>query len=240
MEHFDKVADKWNNKVWAKDEAFANDIVEFCRLKGDELTLYVGVGTGDMAKHFRVKDIIGLDTSKNMLSENKLLPRHRLVVGDANNIPYLDDTFDFVFARNLLKHVISPINVIREMKRVLKPDGKLITIESCVLSLRDKEYPNFCVRTIEPNHHSFMIIEEITSLFIKAGFNVVTNNAYTYRSKWLKKWIESSKASKEIQKKILQKYKEANDGFKRRQKVVFTKDDDIESNIYWSFCKGIK
>jgi ubiquinone/menaquinone biosynthesis C-methylase UbiE len=238
--HFDVVADTWNNKVWAKDKKFAKDIVDFCGLKDNEAMLYVGIGTGDMAQHFKTCDVVGIDISKNMLSENKQIAKNKLIIGDANNIPFLDDTFDVVFSRNLIKHVDDPTAVLKEMRRVVKKGGQVITIESCVLEEDDKEYPNYCVRTTEPNHNSFMTIKEITDIYLSAKLKNISNQFYVYRSKWLKKWIESSKASVDIQNKILKKYQSASPEFFLRQKLVFTNDNDIESDIIWSFAKGRK
>jgi len=44
-------------------------------------------------------------------------------VGDAHNIPFMDDTFDAVFANAVLEHVDDPRKVVDEMRRVLKPGG---------------------------------------------------------------------------------------------------------------------
>lgn len=44
-------------------------------------------------------------------------------VGDAHNIPFMDDTFDSVFANAVLEHVYDPRKVADEMRRVLKPGG---------------------------------------------------------------------------------------------------------------------
>jgi len=239
-EHFEKVADEWNNKVWAKDKDFASAIVDYADLRGDEIALYVGVGTGEIATRFNVEVMTGIDVSKNMLSQNKVLKKYRLVVGDVNDIPYLNDTFDFVFARNLLKHIPSPTKAINEMKRVTKKGGKIMTAESCVVYKCDKEYPNFCVRTVEPNHFSFQTHDEIIDFYKNNQFSKINSMTFIYRSKWLKKWIKSSKASKSVHYAILDKYKSANPDFLNRQNVYFTDDSDIESDIYWSFVKAIK
>ena len=239
-EHFDEVADDWNNKVWAKDKDFASAIVDFAGLRGDEIALYVGVGTGEIATRFNVEVMNGLDVSKNMLSQNKVLKKHRLIVGSVNDIPYLDNTFDFVFARNLLKHVQNPTKAIGEMKRVLKPGGTAMTAESCVLFDIDKVLPNFCVRTVEPDHNSFQTHDEIIGFYKDNNFESIVHTLYNYKSKWLKKWVKSSKADDYIKEMILNKYKLGNQDFLDRHKVKFTDDGDIESIIFWSFVKAVK
>jgi len=238
--HFSEVADKWNNKVWAQDKDFALDIVKFADLRGDEIALYVGVGTGEIATKFNVAEMTGLDICKEMMEENKVLKRHKLIVSDAHNLPFLDNSFDFVFARNLLKHVDKPRKVINEMKRVVKEGGIVFTAESCVLKKWDKPVPNYCVRTVEPNHFSFQTHEEIIGFYKVNQFTSIEDTIYKYRSKWLKKWVQSSKSSDVVRKKILRKYQHASSSFINRHKVVFTEDDDIISTIFWSFVKGTK
>jgi len=239
-EHFDKVADQWNNKVWAKDKQFASDIVQFADLMGYESSLYVGIGTGEIAKRFNCGSMIGIDISRKMLEQNKVMSKDRLIIGSALEIPFLDNTFDFVFARNLLKHVEDPNVVLGEMKRVTNSGGYVMTVESCVSKISDKKYPNFCVRTMEPDHNSFKTHSEIINMYVNNNFFAIDDLLYTQNAKWLKKWIESSKATKSVSDDILNVYRNASKSFLKRQNVVFTDDDDIKSDILWSFIRAKK
>ena len=55
-----------------------------------------------------------------------LRPFHNVdVVGDAHNLPFLDDTFDSVICNAVLEHVGAPDTVVAEMLRVLRPGGHL-------------------------------------------------------------------------------------------------------------------
>lgn len=49
-----------------------------------------------------------------------------IVKASAENLPFLDDTFDVVYSSHVLEHVISESKALEEMKRVLKPNGVLI------------------------------------------------------------------------------------------------------------------
>lgn len=68
-------------------------------------------------------------------SENK--------VGTILNIPYLDNSFDCVFACEALEHCIDLDNAIKEMTRILKPNGKLIIIDKNIKSLGQLELADF-------------------------------------------------------------------------------------------------
>lgn len=47
------------------------------------------------------------------------------VVGDAHHLPFPDNSFDAAICESLLEHVTEPERVISEMRRVLKPGGKI-------------------------------------------------------------------------------------------------------------------
>jgi len=50
------------------------------------------------------------------------------VVGKAEQLPYQDHSVDYIAAKHLFEHVVDPVSVLDEWKRVLKPDGRLYMI----------------------------------------------------------------------------------------------------------------
>ena len=40
-------------------------------------------------------------------------------------LPYRKDTFDEVYSKNLFEHIPTPLNILKETKRVLKKGGKI-------------------------------------------------------------------------------------------------------------------
>jgi ubiquinone/menaquinone biosynthesis C-methylase UbiE len=49
--------------------------------------------------------------------------------GDARKLPYLDHTFDGGYLISVLGEIPDPVAVLRELRRVLKPDGRLVVGE---------------------------------------------------------------------------------------------------------------
>ena len=104
---------------------------------GDKV-LDVATGTGDVAFAIRRKyntDIIGLDLSVNMLEiAKKKLKKFKIddidfIEGDAENLPFNDNTFDKIVISYGLRNLGDCQKGIEEFHRVLKPGGKLGILE---------------------------------------------------------------------------------------------------------------
>jgi SAM-dependent methyltransferase len=62
-------------------------------------------------------------------------PNVELSVGDVQDLQFADESFDFVMANFMLYHVPDINQALRELKRVLKPGGKLMTATNSQLSM---------------------------------------------------------------------------------------------------------
>src|SRR5690606_5735526 len=80
--------------------------------------------------------VIGLDFSKNMLKigqekvDNLKLKQVELVHGNAMELPFEDNTFDYVTIGFGLRNVTDYMTVLKEMHRVVKPGGKVVCLET--------------------------------------------------------------------------------------------------------------
>lgn len=71
----------------------------------------------------------GLDPSEKCIADLKLKDtRNNFVVGCAEEIPFPDNSFDFVFSGNAFEHFYDPKKCILEMVRVINPGGYVILV----------------------------------------------------------------------------------------------------------------
>ncbi|MGZ9586905.1 demethylmenaquinone methyltransferase [Paenibacillus marinisediminis] len=130
-----------------------NDILSFRRHKAwraftmrkmnvrpGETALDLCCGTCDwtiqLAKASGNGRIVGLDFSPNMLAHGQqkvdkegLSSQIQLVQGNAMELPFEDHSFDYVTIGFGLRNVPDYMQVIREMRRVVKPGGKVVCLE---------------------------------------------------------------------------------------------------------------
>ncbi len=89
----------------------------------EAVILDLGAGAGIVeAMNFRGRatKVCGIDLDPRVTA-NPFLDEGR--VSDGGGIPYPDAAFDLVFSDNVLEHLDRPLDVFREVARVLKPGG---------------------------------------------------------------------------------------------------------------------
>ena len=95
--------------------------------------LDVATGTGDLAAELARQgaDVVAADFAGNMLrsARRKLPPALPLVQGDAQCLPFRDGAFDRVTNAFLLRNLSDLDQGLREMRRVLRPGGRLVCLE---------------------------------------------------------------------------------------------------------------
>lgn len=92
--------------------------------------------TIQMAEESKTGQLTGLDFSPHMLQYGQrkidklgLAKQIRLIEGNAMDLPFEDNTFDYVTIGFGLRNVPDYMQVLREMRRVVKPGGKVVCLE---------------------------------------------------------------------------------------------------------------
>jgi len=126
----------WNeHKINRVMRLFINFVKDSSNLRVLELGCGTGTFTLPLAKeHF---SITGIDLVKELLKmarkffleEKFSIP---LIACDAENLPFKESSFDIVFCSYFLHHFPSIEEVLKEINRVLKPDGRFFVLEANV------------------------------------------------------------------------------------------------------------
>ncbi len=107
----------------SKTEKIVEIIRRFYPSKIENL-LVIGCGSGTeaaiLAQKLGVK-VIGIDIEDNFDSEARKFAV--LEIGDAENLVFKENTFDFVFSYHALEHIPNPKQALIEIHRVLKTGG---------------------------------------------------------------------------------------------------------------------
>lgn len=97
--------------------------------------LEVGVGTGMNLEHYPPGvHVTGIDISPRMLARARRRAASagtdvRLEVADVEELPYDDDRFDTVTGTCVFCSVADPVQGLREVARVTRPDGRVLLLE---------------------------------------------------------------------------------------------------------------
>lgn len=144
--------------------------------------LDLGCGSGRIAKKIKEKGytVVGLDFSSEAIKKAKELGIDAKQCNLDEGIPENNDSFDVVWAGDIVEHVFDPIGLLKEASRVLKNNGIiLITIPSDV-GLLSRIKMLFGISHQEQmymssgfyKHHTFFTPRLIRFMLNKAGFNV--------------------------------------------------------------------
>ena len=163
-ESYDKMSGFYDYLTWAFERKYRNMALESLNIKRGETVLEIGFGTGHSLK--RIAESVGedgkvygidissgmLEVSKQRLEEAGLLDRVKLQCEDVLKKPYKDNKFDAVFMSFVLELFDTPEipKVLAEIKRVLKPNGRL-----GVVSMSKEDEDSILLRLYEWTHKIF-------------------------------------------------------------------------------------
>ena len=210
---------KMFNKIALKYDLF-NDIITFgmhrkwkrfvasqTELHDEQRCLDLCCGTGDIAREvlrqYPSSKITGIDFSIEMLkiaeSKNNSEITVEYISGDAMKIPFLDSEFNAVTIGYGMRNVQDISQFLREILRVLKPEGVLVSLDVGKVSLPIlKELNNlyffhivpFIGKLLMPREEIFQYLpesslkyptqESLKNLMIKTGFEKVEFHNFVF------------------------------------------------------------
>jgi SAM-dependent methyltransferase len=122
--------------------------IRFLDVPAGARVLEVGSGLGILAEAVAAAadgvQVDGVELSPEQIAAAARAPRVTYRQGDAHALDFPDGSFDLVYARYLLEHVSNPEQVVGEMRRVVRPGGRVAVCENDISLLRfDPPCPAF-------------------------------------------------------------------------------------------------
>ncbi|MFL6278218.1 MAG: ubiquinone/menaquinone biosynthesis methyltransferase [Blastocatellia bacterium] len=124
---------------YGMDRGWKREMIRMLKLEGSEATLDIACGTGDItfmtAAQLTTGRAVGLDITQAMLRIAERKRRERDIAnlcfhrGDIMHLPFADQTFDCVTGGYALRNVPDVAGALLEIKRVLKPGGRLLSLD---------------------------------------------------------------------------------------------------------------
>ena len=143
---FDTISKEYDglNRVisFGIDIKWRKKVVELVAKQNPKTILDIATGTGDLAINLaetNAQEIIGLDISEGMLEVGKkkikkkqLSNKIKMVVGDSEQLPFDDNTFDAITVAFGIRNFENLDKGLSEILRVLKRNGIFVILETSV------------------------------------------------------------------------------------------------------------
>ncbi len=163
---------------------------------------YLDIGCFDGMKTVAIGKILGLNNNNiygidvDNYAGNKINPINGFIFNrykQNNLLPYESERFDFITILQVLHHVKKPVKMLKEIKRVLKPNGllfirehdktdknidKLIRLEHLLYSQLVDKIPYDVY--VQNNYEKYFSRIKLEKKLIELGFIILTTNTQTY------------------------------------------------------------
>jgi ubiquinone/menaquinone biosynthesis C-methylase UbiE len=234
--------------------------IRFLELDENASVLEVGSGLGILAREVkgRVRGgaVCGVEYSADQLAlcRGAAVEGLHYIQGDAHALPFPDEHFDTVYCRYLLEHVADTVQVLSEMRRVLRPGGRAFAQENNILILAfypecplfDSVWRRFALLQAELGGDA-TVGKKLFALFKQAGFGHIelslqpeihSHGLETFRP-WLENLIGNVESGAgELQKRGLATGAEIDAAIDELRS--FAELEQASAIFYWNRAVGVK
>ena len=174
-EFFNRVAPEWEDiRRGYYDESVKNKLVEMKLLKSGMTVMDLGAGDGYLSRAVAryVKKVVAVDISAEMLRElakkaaSESIANIETLESDGCDVPVDDASMEILCPSMYLHHIEEPEQAVKEIKRVLKPGGKVFLADF-------KEHSNKELKEKMHDVWQGFSADEIREWFTKCGFREI-------------------------------------------------------------------
>jgi ubiquinone/menaquinone biosynthesis C-methylase UbiE len=216
QDQFGKAAKEYVHSRTHGDQVALQDFVNMIQPLTSWVCLDIATGGGHVAKAIapKVSRVVVTDLTRSMLAaarehlQSEGIHNADYVVADAEDLPFLEGTFDLVTCRIAAHHFPWPGQFVAEAVRVLKPGGILGFVDNVSPDddSADKFYNTF-EKLRDPSHQRALKVAEWERLFGQNGL-ILTRSSLRrkkleFRS-WMKRMAESEAHAKTVEQYFLE------------------------------------
>lgn len=146
----------------------ADFVEKICRQVTDRRPRILDVGCGTGANLLMLSeygDAEGVDVSEDALAFCRERGLEKVRLGAAEDLPYEDGTFDLVTAFDVVEHIDDDLAGLREMRRVLRPGGRVLLFVPTFMFL-------WGLQDDVSNHRRRYRLPELQRVLEQAGFEI--------------------------------------------------------------------
>lgn len=159
-----------------------NAFKKLTNLSAGSRIIDIGCGSGVFTQLLREAGyhVVGLDISPKLIERGKnIYPGLELIVGDAENLPFANETFDGVLLSGIVHHFPDPQQLAAETYRVLRPGGRFMAFDPNRMNpfmylYRDRSSPLYSSVGVTENERP-LLPKQAAVVFKNAGFLVTTD-----------------------------------------------------------------
>jgi len=138
--------------------------------------LDVGCATGDFLEVMQMSkdwELHGVEISSSASDHARLTLNLPIVTGSLEDAKYQDNFFDVITMWNVIEHLSDPLATLKELRRILKPDGLLVFNTPNLDSLDAKIFKQYWIGYELPRHFYVFSNKTLDKMLTKAGFTTV-------------------------------------------------------------------
>jgi ubiquinone/menaquinone biosynthesis C-methylase UbiE len=166
----------WDN---VRTKELTRHIIEAIFPSHNSTILEIGCGSGGSASYIgECKSYIGTDISEVAISQANLgygkKPNFKFIEMDAMKLQFKEDQFDVVIAREVIEHLPTPIDCLKEAFRVLKSGGMFVVTSPNrdSLHLRVNRMLGYQDFKCSFDHVKEFTFQEAVSMLTQVGFEI--------------------------------------------------------------------
>ena len=185
LDQFTRQAAPFAAAAAIRNQQVLDRIVQWAGAGPEDTVLDVACGPGLLACAFArvAKHATGIDMTPAMLEQARKTQQDQGLKnvswqqGDVYLLPFPPDQFSIVSSRFVFHHLQDPLAALKEMKRVCKPDGKVVVADMAPQPEK-ADALNAAELLRDPSHVRALPLDELQGLFEQAGLRAPEINHY--------------------------------------------------------------